>query len=398
MRRETQIGVILGIVIIGIIAVFLSTRSSSEKDHLYNVSARSEKDELIYESVATKMENDAFIEETLVINIDESNDDRSATDPKEGSKDNNQSVVVEKTLNEYDNKPVNVVEIIDVEEISSENEPEGLTKEPKKEIVVAENSSEGRVQKTLPMSMVSDNRLKKQTVEKRTESNALKKKKKSLTHKVGKGDNLFSLAKKYYGDEKKWTKIYNANSSIIYDRNSITKGSSLIIPDVEIMELNGHDEKHDITEKQVVTVNNDKTKNIHVVKSGDSLSKISKIYYGDLDHWKLILNANKDVLKGSTNIMVGQSLKIPQINSLAVQNKKKIKLKENNVKSLSAKTERKEKTSKTTYEIKRGDTLFDIAQYHYNDGNKWRKIFNANKKVLKNSNSIPAGKIIVIPE
>ena len=89
------------------------------------------------------------------------------------------------------------------------------------------------------------------------------------------------------------------------------------------------------------------------------------------------------------------------IRRLYKSNKKKKDLKEKKVRSLSAKTERNEeklKTSSTTYEIKRGDTLFDIAQYHYKDGNKWRKIFNANKKVLKNSNSIPAGKIIVIPE
>ena len=388
MRRETQIGVILGIVIIGIIAVFLSTRSS-EKQHLHNVTATSAKEELIYESVATKMANDAFIEETLVINIDDS----SAIDPKNEPKDNNQNIVVEKKIENYEDKMVDVVEIIDIEDTLPENET-----------VVTEKPIAKNILKTLPISMVSDNRsnINKDTVEKEeAESSDLKKKKKSLTHKVGKGDNLFSLAKKYYGDEEKWPKIYDANSSIIYDRNSIAKGSLLIIPDVEILELKPDKEKDGITKRDGTTPN-DKTGNIHIVKSGDSLSKLSKKYYGDFEHWKQILNANKNTLKGSTNILVGQRLKIPpQNNSLATKNKKKNDLKENKRKVLSAKTVQKketEETKSTTYRIKRGDTLFKIALYHYKDAEKWRKIFNANKNVLKNSNYIPAGKIIVIPE
>ena len=391
MRRETQIGVILGIVIIGIIAVFLSTRSSDD-EYLYNVSTTSDKEELLYESVATKMENDAFIEETLIINIDDS----SATDPKNEPKDNNKDIVVEKKTKSYEDKLVDVVEIIDIEDTLPEKEI-GVSDRPV-EKVVSNKPTEKRVQKVLPISMVSDSRLNinKETVKKEeTESNDLKKKKKSLTHKVGKGDNLFSLAKKYYGNEDEWSKIYDANSSVIYDRNSIAKGSLLIIPDVEILELKPDEEK-DRTTKRTETILNKKTGNIHIVQPGDSLSKLSKKYYGDLEHWKRILNANKDTLNGSTNILVGQRLKIPLQNNLLVT--KKNDLNENKLKTLSAKTRQKKETRSTTYKIKRGDTLFKIAQSHYKDGEKWRKIFNANKNVLKNSNSIPAGKIIVIPE
>lgn len=51
-----------------------------------------------------------------------------------------------------------------------------------------------------------------------------------------------------------------------------------------------------------------------------------------------------------------------------------------------------------TYKIKRGDCLSSIAKKMYGDASQWRKIYNANKKMIGNNpNLIYAGKTLVIP-
>jgi nucleoid-associated protein YgaU len=49
----------------------------------------------------------------------------------------------------------------------------------------------------------------------------------------------------------------------------------------------------------------------YTVVSGDSLSKISKHFYGDANHWQRIFEANKDIIKNPDDIYPGQTLKIP---------------------------------------------------------------------------------------
>lgn len=50
------------------------------------------------------------------------------------------------------------------------------------------------------------------------------------TYTVQKGDTLYSLAKRYYGDGKLWTKIADANKDKIRDAQTLTIGSVLTIP------------------------------------------------------------------------------------------------------------------------------------------------------------------------
>ena len=50
---------------------------------------------------------------------------------------------------------------------------------------------------------------------------------------------------------------------------------------------------------------------IYEVKSGDSLSRIAKSFYGNGNAWKTIFDANTDVLKDPNKIFPGQKLKIP---------------------------------------------------------------------------------------
>lgn len=49
----------------------------------------------------------------------------------------------------------------------------------------------------------------------------------------------------------------------------------------------------------------------YTIKSGDSLSKIAKQFYGNASEWEKIYKANKDVIKDPNLIYPGQKLIIP---------------------------------------------------------------------------------------
>lgn len=49
-------------------------------------------------------------------------------------------------------------------------------------------------------------------------------------HIVRPGDNLATIAKRYYGDSKHWTKIYSANTHLIEDPRSLVVGQKIVLP------------------------------------------------------------------------------------------------------------------------------------------------------------------------
>lgn len=49
----------------------------------------------------------------------------------------------------------------------------------------------------------------------------------------------------------------------------------------------------------------------HVVKKGESLSKIAEQYYGDMMLYNRIFEANRDILDDPNKIKPGQRLRIP---------------------------------------------------------------------------------------
>lgn len=50
---------------------------------------------------------------------------------------------------------------------------------------------------------------------------------------------------------------------------------------------------------------------VYTVKTGDSLSKIAEIEYGDASQWKKIQAANADLIQDPDNIQPGWKLQIP---------------------------------------------------------------------------------------
>lgn len=49
------------------------------------------------------------------------------------------------------------------------------------------------------------------------------------------------------------------------------------------------------------------------------------------------------------------------------------------------------------HEVKKGDTLWKIAERYYGDGSLYPKIFEANRNILKDPNMIKVGQKLKIP-
>ena len=52
----------------------------------------------------------------------------------------------------------------------------------------------------------------------------------SRYHTVAKRDTLYSLARNYYSDQRRWKDIYEANRDVLADPNRIYVGQRLVIP------------------------------------------------------------------------------------------------------------------------------------------------------------------------
>jgi nucleoid-associated protein YgaU len=55
-----------------------------------------------------------------------------------------------------------------------------------------------------------------------------------------------------------------------------------------------------------------KTERFHIVRDGQSLSSISKIYYGSAGKWSRILKANQKTIKNPNKLIPGAKLIIPE--------------------------------------------------------------------------------------
>lgn len=78
-----------------------------------------------------------------------------------------------------------------------------------------------------------------------------------------------------------------------------------------------HGENHKIHDSQVVkmpgVIKNTSKERTYMVQNDDSLSKISLKMYGSAVKWKIIYDANKDVLPSPNSLKIGMRLRIPAL-------------------------------------------------------------------------------------
>ena len=299
MRRDTQIGIILGIVILVIIGVFLSTRASN------NISVLP--DLVLSEGVRQKTE-------VKEIDINSFFKESKKAEPEKelAVEFPTEEVLVSEELVELTQPEMQpeatIVETSIDEESSLEGKWEGVAEMIVEEPEIAEQEVEDvHVVQNTP----SVEEIVVPEPEEEPQTSSYTASAEPVYYKVQSNDNLFKIAKKHYGDGQKWRKIFEANRDIMPDSNSLYIDQLLLIPDVSV---ENRPKESFITQVRG-RLDNERSKNVdtHTVKAGDTLYRIAEEYYDDPSVWTKILEANEDTLEDAGSLKKGQVLIIPNL-------------------------------------------------------------------------------------
>ncbi|MCP4266735.1 MAG: LysM peptidoglycan-binding domain-containing protein [Candidatus Brocadiaceae bacterium] len=310
MRRDTQIGIILGIVILVIIGVFLSTRTDVIEPQI---------SDLVLSVGNTQQQK---VRETSINDIiEKAESDRAkeaaSTEIQTYEYQRKAEIVNSKPLEkqsiETDLKPNETFVETSKDNTSLEGKWEGLVEE-KLEIpqtletpqIVEElqfdkeqvDIDESQIAEEIPYEEEEEHQVASVDIPTRT------------IHKVKPNDSLFKIANIYYGNETKWYEIFEANRDNMSDPHSLYVGQELLIPDItgKRTEAQAYRPLVDKKPERNIAVN----AITHTVQSGDSLYRIAGKYYDDPAMWEKIYKANKETIENQSVLLEGQKLIIPQ--------------------------------------------------------------------------------------
>ena len=120
----------------------------------------------------------------------------------------------------------------------------------------------------------------------------------NTTYVVKAGDTMSSIAAEWFGSARQWSEIAEANPQV--DPNRLSIGEVLVLPPKNAPAA--------APAKKPVGGQS------YTVKSGDNLAKISQALYGSEAHWKLLYNANKDLIGPNPEALkVGAVLAVPAL-------------------------------------------------------------------------------------
>lgn len=139
------------------------------------------------------------------------------------------------------------------------------------------------------------------------------------------------------------------------------------------------------------SVSNERTSEVvkpmtHTIRKGETLIQIARVFYGDGERWRDIAKANPRV--NPDKLRVGMTLTMPDKRYVQPSRADELRSLRNVVTS-------EGKAVRVT--AKKGDTLSDISHRVYGTARLWKKIYEANKQVLKSPNVVPVGTELVIP-
>ena len=280
MKRDVQVGVVLGVIILAIIGVFLSTRTAVKAPAIPIPEVEEDSKMILLDinDLSKETKDSAITGESINETAQNKNIEQTKTKVINTIKTEEQSIekednVVEGTWNKSESeRPINVVVSENKEVVSSQGEEEF------KDIDINE-------------VQVSSSKLR--------------------MHKVQQNDSLYKIANKYYGDESKWLLIFNANRDKLPDRNSLKIGTELFIPEEKNIIHSTKEETTIPTLMQMTEVEDTKSSRRHTIQKGDSLYKIALQYYKDGLKWNKILEVNSKIIKNQSSLPVGAEIEIP---------------------------------------------------------------------------------------
>jgi nucleoid-associated protein YgaU len=130
---------------------------------------------------------------------------------------------------------------------------------------------------------------------------------------VKKGDTYEKIARTVLGDSKRWKEIQSLNADV--PPSKLHPGMQLVVPDATASSRTAAAPKTTPKESAIAKESASSTAktsgSTHTVKKGETLYGIAREYLHDGNKWKLIAQANPDKIRGSSDIVVGSTLRIP---------------------------------------------------------------------------------------
>jgi nucleoid-associated protein YgaU len=140
----------------------------------------------------------------------------------------------------------------------------------------------------------------------------------------------------------------------------------------------------------------------YVIKEGDSFDSIAKAKYGNASFAGMIAEANPGLK--ATSLRVGKKLVLPpkaekKVEApVVVQTPEKIEDPAPSVKKSEPVAAVTVVDGKKVYTVQAGDTLSGISSKVYNTSRHYQKIFEANKDVIEDPNTLQVGAKLVMPD
>lgn len=137
---------------------------------------------------------------------------------------------------------------------------------------------------------------------------------------------------------------------------------------------------------------------VHYVGKEETLSDISRKYYGSAGAWKDIYEANRSVIPNPNLVRPGVRLVIPPKPGTPSANVAASAGSNNTGTAIRITAERPAPApAMKTYTVKSGDTLSDIADRFTGSAANWKKVYAANKDRIKDPDRLSEGTVLQIP-
>lgn len=217
-------------------------------------------------------------------------------------------------------------------------------------------------------------------------------------HYVQRGETLYAIANRYYGNGDLWPVIRQANPGAVKSDNSVNLGVRLVIPNKALLPELVKQIPSAASVLTPVASEGSRPASASVpvaassrtitVQTGDTLTGLAAKHLGSARKWEELLQANKNVLDKPQDLRVGMVLRLP--GSAAVTNTAPAA-------QTQAPAPAQNRTATKVYTVVAGDTLYRIAEKQMGDGNKWNQLFEANRDKLKKPNDLAVGMKLNIP-
>ena len=146
------------------------------------------------------------------------------------------------------------------------------------------------------------------------------------THVVKPGDNLTRIAQQYYGltDRSTIEAIFEANRETMSHPDQVVVGRTLLLPEIGGRSASTQEEEAAPPTRagepadDPVRGSDHDAPAIHIVKPGDTLTRIAKAHYDSAGREVIsaVFEANRDLMSSPDQVVVGWKLKLPVIEGL----------------------------------------------------------------------------------